>query len=87
MGTSRNYTSTSKEEVGGVEPWRYVTSIAIAAAALAKVERLGMPPEFVKLELRIRGLENIYEGLKLGKFINIIEWNSVNRETKSQQKQ
>jgi hypothetical protein len=76
-----------KEEVGGVEPWRYVTSIAIAAAALAKVERLGMPPEFVKLELRIRGLENIYEGLKLGKFINIIEWNSVNRETKSQQKQ
>jgi len=76
-----------REEVGGVEPWRYATSIAIAAAALAKVKKLGAPPSFVKVELRIRGLENIYEELKLGKFINITEWNSANRETKSQQKQ
>jgi hypothetical protein len=75
-----------KEEVGGVEPWRYVTSIAIAAAAMAKVEKLGAPLSFVRVELRVRGLENIYEGLKLEKFINNIEWNSVNRETKSQQK-
>jgi len=71
-----------REEVGGVEPWRYATSIAIAAAALAKVEKLGAPPSFVKVELRIRGLENIYEELKLGKFINITEWNSENKETK-----
>jgi hypothetical protein len=76
-----------REEVGGVEPWRYVSSIAIAAAALAKVEKLGAPPSFVRVELRIRGLENIYEGLKLGKFINITEWNSANKETKYQQKQ
>jgi uncharacterized Zn finger protein (UPF0148 family) len=76
-----------KEEVGGVEPWRYISSIAIAAAALAKVEKLGAPPNFVKVELRIRGLENIYEELKLGKFINITEWNSENKETKFQQKQ
>jgi hypothetical protein len=76
-----------REEVGGVEPWRYATSIAIAAAALAKVEKLGAPPSFVRVELRIRGLENIYEELKLGKFINNIEWNSANRETKFQQKQ
>jgi hypothetical protein len=76
-----------REEVGGVEPWRYVSSITIAAAALAKVEKLGAPPSFVRVELRIRGLENIYEELKLGKFINNIEWNSVNRETKFQQKQ
>ena len=55
-----------KEEMGGVEPWRYATSIAIAAAALAKVEKLGAPPNFVRVELRVRGLENIYEGLKLG---------------------
>jgi len=71
-----------KEEMGGVEPWRYVTSIAIAAAAMAKVKKLGAPPSFVKVELRIRGLENIYEELKLGKFINITEWNSENKETK-----
>jgi hypothetical protein len=76
-----------KEEVGGVEPWRHATSIAIAAAALAKVEKLGAPPSFVRVELRIRGLENIYEELKLGKFINNIEWNSANKETKFQQKQ
>jgi ribosomal protein S27AE len=76
-----------REEVDGIEPWRYVTSIAIAAAAMAKVKKLGAPPSFVKVELRIRGLENIYEELKLGKFINIIEWNSANRETKYQQKQ
>jgi hypothetical protein len=71
-----------KEEVGGVEPWRYISSIAIAAAAMAKVKKLGAPPSFVKVELRIRGLENIYEELKLGKFINITEWNSENKETK-----
>jgi hypothetical protein len=71
-----------REEVDGIEPWRYVTSIAIAAAALAKVERLGAPLNFVRVELRIRGLENIYEELKLGKFINITEWNSENKETK-----
>jgi len=76
-----------REEVDGIEPWRHATSIAIAAAALAKVEKLGAPPNFVRVELRVRGLENIYEGLKLGKFINNIEWNSVNRETKFQQKQ
>jgi hypothetical protein len=71
-----------REEVGGVEPWRYISSIAIAAAAMAKVEKLGAPPSFVRVELRIRGLENIYEELKLGKFINITEWNSENKETK-----
>ena len=71
-----------REEVDGIEPWRHATSIAIAAAALAKVEKLGAPPSFVRVELRIRGLENIYEELKLGKFINITEWNSENKETK-----
>jgi len=76
-----------REEVDGIEPWRYVSSIAIAAATLAKVEKLGAPPNFVRVELRVRGLENIYEELKLGKFINITEWNSENRETKYQQKQ
>jgi hypothetical protein len=55
-----------REEVDGIEPWRHATSIAIAAATLAKVEKLGAPPNFVRVELRVRGLENIYEGLKLG---------------------
>jgi hypothetical protein len=71
-----------REEVDGIEPWRHATSIAIAAATLAKVEKLGAPPNFVRVELRVRGLENIYEELKLGKFINITEWNSENKETK-----
>jgi hypothetical protein len=62
-----------KEEVGGVEPWRYATSIAIAAAALAKVEKLGVPLNFVKVELRVRDLERIYDALGLEKFINKVK--------------
>jgi hypothetical protein len=62
-----------KEEVGGVEPWRYISSIAIAAAAMAKAEKLGAPLSFVRVELRVRGLENIYEGLRLEKFINKVK--------------
>jgi hypothetical protein len=62
-----------REEVGGAEPWRYVTSIAIAAAALAKVEKLGAPPSFVKVELRVRNLEKIYDALGLEKFINKVK--------------
>jgi len=66
-----------KEEVGGVEPWRYVSSIAIAAAALAKVEKLGVPLNFMKVELRIRGLERIYDALGLEKFINKVKINKA----------
>ena len=62
-----------KEEVGGVEPWRYATSIAIAAAAFAKVEKLGVPLNFVKVELRVRDLERIYDALGLEKFINKVK--------------
>jgi hypothetical protein len=62
-----------REEVGGVEPWRYATSIAIAAAALAKVEKLGAPPSFVRVELRVRDLERIYDALGLEKFINKVK--------------
>jgi len=62
-----------REEVGGVEPWRYVSSITIAAAALAKVEKLGAPPSFVKVELRVRNLEKIYDALGLEKFINKVK--------------
>jgi len=62
-----------REEVGGVEPWRYATSIAIAAAALAKVEKLGAPLNFVKLELRVSGFENVYEALRLEKFISKVK--------------
>jgi hypothetical protein len=66
-----------REEVGGVEPWRYATSIAIAAAALAKVEKLGAPPNFVKVELRVRNLERIYDALGLEKFINKVKVNKA----------
>jgi hypothetical protein len=62
-----------REEVGGVEPWRYATSIAIAAAALAKVEKLGAPLNFVKLELRVSGFEKVYEALRLEKFISKVK--------------
>jgi len=62
-----------REEVGGVEPWRYATSIAIAAAALAKVEKLGVPLNFVKLELRVSGFEKVYEALRLEKFISKVK--------------
>ena len=62
-----------REEVGGVEPWRYISSIAIAAAALAKVEKLGAPLNFVKVELRVRDLERIYDALGLEKFINKVK--------------
>jgi hypothetical protein len=62
-----------REEVGGVEPWRYVSSIAIAAAALAKVEKLGVPLNFVKFELRVSGFEKVYEALRLEKFINKVK--------------
>jgi len=66
-----------REEVGGIEPWRYATSIAIAAAAMAKVEKLGVPPNFMKVELRIRGLERIYDALGLEKFINKVKINKA----------
>jgi hypothetical protein len=66
-----------KEEVGGIEPWRYVSSIAIAAAAMAKVEKLGVPLNFMKVELRIRGLERIYDALGLEKFINKVKVNKA----------
>jgi len=56
-----------------VEPWRYVSSIAIAAAALAKVEKLGAPLNFVKLELRVSGFEKVYEALRLEKFISKVK--------------
>ena len=62
-----------REEVDGIEPWRYATSIAIAAAALAKVEKLGAPLNFVKVELRVRDLERIYDALGLEKFINKVK--------------
>ena len=62
-----------REEVGGVEPWRYISSIAIAAAALAKVEKLGVPLNFVRVELRVRNLEKIYDALGLEKFINKVK--------------
>jgi hypothetical protein len=66
-----------REEVGGVEPWRYATSIAIAAAALAKVEKLGAPLNFVRVELRVRDLERIYDALMLEKFINKVKINKA----------
>ncbi|MCG2880340.1 MAG: TFIIB-type zinc ribbon-containing protein, partial [Vulcanisaeta sp.] len=66
-----------REEVGGVEPWRYVTSIAIAAAALAKVEKLGAPLNFVKFELRVSGFEKVYEALRLEKIINKVKVNKA----------
>ncbi len=62
-----------REEVDGIEPWRYATSIAIAAAALAKVEKLGAPPNFVKVELKVRDLERIYDALGLEKFISKVK--------------
>jgi hypothetical protein len=62
-----------KEEVDGIEPWRYISSIAIAAAALTKVEKLGVPLNFVKVELRVRDLERIYDALGLEKFINKVK--------------
>ena len=61
------------KEEGGVEPWRYISSIAIAAAALAKVEKLGIPLNFVKLELRVSGFEKVYEALRLEKFISKVK--------------
>jgi hypothetical protein len=66
-----------KEEVGGVEPWRYVSSIAIAAAALAKVKKLGVPLNFVKFELRVSGFEKVYEALRLEKFISKVKVSKV----------
>jgi hypothetical protein len=66
-----------REEVDGIEPWRYVTSIAIAAAALAKVEKLGVPLNFVRVELRVRNLEKIYDALGLEKFINKVKVNKA----------
>jgi hypothetical protein len=62
-----------REEVGGVEPWRYISSIAIAAAAMAKVKKLGVPLNFVRVELRVRNLERIYDALGLEKFINKVK--------------
>jgi hypothetical protein len=59
----------------------YMLDIAkVAVSPLKKVYDSTKPSE--EVELRIRGLENIYEELKLGKFINITEWNSENKETK-----
>ena len=66
-----------KEEVDGIEPWRYISSIAIAAAALTKVEKLGAPLNFVKVELRVRDLERIYDALGLEKFINKVKVNKA----------
>ena len=66
-----------KEEVDGIEPWRHATSIAIAAAALTKVEKLGVPLNFVKFELRVSGFEKVYEALRLEKFINKVKVNKA----------